>query len=117
MPALGFSYKPNESWRFDIVAPRPTITYSASHRLQLFVAGDFASDEYEVHDRMIGAKAIKYSDFKVLAGIGFLPSPEVKLSASIGYAFDRRFVFYDSFRSDLRLDDAPFFRVSLDVGW
>ena len=117
MPALGFSFQPDESWRFDIVAPRPTITYSASRRLQLFVAGDISSDEYEVHDRTIGARAVKYSDFKVLAGVGFLPIPAVKLSTSIGYAFDRRFVFYDSFRPDLRLDDAPFFRVSLDVGW
>jgi len=117
MPALGFSYQPNEAWRFDMVAPRPTITYAASSRLQLFAAGDFASDEYEVHDRAFGAGAIKYSDYKVLVGAGFLPVPEVKLSTSIGYAFDRRFVFYDSFRPDLRLEDAPFFRVSLDVGW
>ena len=117
MPALGFSYQPNEAWRFDMVAPRPTITYSASRQLQLFVAGDFASDEFEVHDQAFGARAIKYSDYKVLAGVGFLPVPEVKLSTSIGYAFDRRFVFYDSFRPDLRLEDAPFFRVSLDVGW
>ena len=51
IPALGFSYQPNQYWRFDLVAPRPAITYFASRQLQLFVAGDFASDEYELKDR------------------------------------------------------------------
>jgi hypothetical protein len=45
IPAIGFSYQTDNYWRFDIVAPRPTITYSASRQLQMFVAGDFASDE------------------------------------------------------------------------
>jgi hypothetical protein len=117
MPALGFSYQPNEYWRIDMVAPRPSITYSASRQLQLFVAGDFASDEYELEGQAFGAKAIKYSDFKVMAGVGISPVPALKISASVGYAFDRKFEFYDTLRSDLRLDNVPFFRVSLDVGW
>lgn len=117
IPALGFSYQPDEYWRIDMIAPRPSITYSASRQLQLFVAGDFASDEYELEGQTFGAKAIKYSDFKVMAGVGISPIPAVKISASVGYAFDRKFEFYDSLRSDLRLDDVPFFRVSLDMGW
>lgn len=117
IPALGFSYQPDQYWRIDLVAPRPAITYFASRQLQLFVAGDFASDEYELKDRSLGAKAIKYSDYKAMAGFNYLPVPTVKLSTSVGYAFERRFAFYDAIRSDLRMDDVPFFKVSLDVGW
>jgi hypothetical protein len=117
IPALGFSYQPDQYWRFDLVAPRPGITYFASRQLQLFVVGDFSSDEYELKDRSIGAKAISYSDYKAMAGFNYLPVPALKFSTSIGYAFDRRFVFYDSTRSDLRMNDVPFFKVSLDVGW
>lgn len=117
IPALGFSYQPNQSWRFDAVAPRPSITYSASQKIQLFAAGDFASDEYELHESKLGAKAIKYSDYKAMAGLNYLPKPAIKISASAGYAFERKFSFYDSVRAGMRVDDVPFFKVSLDYGW
>ncbi len=117
IPALGFSYQPNQYWRFDAIAPRPGIIYLASRQFQLFVAGDFASDEYELHDRSLGAKAIKYSDLKAMAGFNYLPSSAIKISATAGYAFERKFSFYDSTRPDLRVEDVPFFKVSLDYGW
>lgn len=117
IPVLGVSYQPNQTWRFDLVAPRPGITYVASRQLQLFVAGDFASDEYELKDRSFGAKAIRYGDYKGMAGFTYVPTTSTKLTAAGGYAFERRFVFYDSIRPDLRMDDVPFFKVSLDVSW
>ena len=117
IPALGFSYQPNQYWRFDAVAPRPAITYLASRQFQLFVAGDFASDEYELHDSSLGASAIKYSDYKAMAGFNYLPKSTIKFSASAGYVFERKFSFYDSTRPDLRVDEVPFFKVSLDYGW
>src|SRR6185369_17098320 len=75
IPVLGFSYQPNQTWRFDLIAPRPGITYVASSHLQLFVAGDFASDEYELKDRSFGAKAIRYGDYKGMAGFTYLAAP------------------------------------------
>jgi len=117
IPALGISYQPNQDWKIDLIAPRPALTYFASKRLQLFVAGDFSSDEYELKDRSLGAKALKYSDYKAMGGCNYLPLPDLKLSTSVGYAFERRFAFYDGNRSDMRIDDVPFFRVSLEMGW
>ena len=119
IPALGLSYQPNQSWKFDLVLPRPAVTYFTSRQLQLFVAGDFTSDEYELKGRQFGAKAIKYSDIKAMIGVNYLPVPAVKISTAIGQTFDRKFVFYDGAlnRPDLRMDNVPFFRVSLDVGW
>ena len=119
IPALGLTYQPNQSWKLDLVMPRPAVTYFASRQLQLFVAGDFTSDEYELKGRQFGDKAIKYSDIKAMAGVNYLPVPAVKISAAIGHTFDRKFVFYDGalYRPDLRMDNVPFFRVSLDVGW
>jgi len=117
IPALGFSYQAGPDWKIDLVAPRPSVTYSASRRLQLFVAGDFASDEYELKDRSIGARAIKYGDYKGMAGFNYMPAPAVKLSTTVGYAFERKFVFYNGNRPDVRVDDAPFLKISLEVGW
>ena len=117
IPALGFSYQPNPYWRFDAIAPRPGITYIASRQFQLFVTGDFASDEYELHDRSLGAKAIKYSDYKAMTGFNYLPNSAIKFSTSVGYAFERKFSFYNSTRPDLRVEDVPFFKMSMDYAW
>jgi hypothetical protein len=119
IPALGLSYQPNQSWKLDLVLPRPAVTYFASRQLQLFVAGDFTSDEYELQGRQFGAKAIKYSDIKAMVGFNYLPVPAVKISTAIGQTFNRKFVFYDGAlnRPDLRMDNVPFFKVSLDLGW
>ena len=117
IPALGFSYQPDPRWRFDAVAPRPAITYIPSARYRLFLAGDFASDEYELHEQGLGAGAIKYADFKVLAGVECQPDPAVKLSVAAGYAFERKFAFYDSTRPDLKVADAPIVRANLEFGW
>jgi hypothetical protein len=46
-----------------------------------------------------------------------VPSPAIKLTAVGGYSFERRFIFFDATRRDLRLDDIPFFKLSLDIGW
>jgi hypothetical protein len=81
------------------------------------VAGDFAGDEYQIHDASVGAGALKYRDLKVMGGVDYLPKPNITCSAAIGYAFDRSFEFYDSSRSNLRIEDVPFFKFSLDIGW
>jgi hypothetical protein len=119
IPALGLTYQPNQSWKFDLVLPRPAVTYRASRQLRLFMAADLTGDEYELKGEDFGAKAIKYSDIKAMVGINYLPNPAVKISAAIGHTFDRKFVFYDGVlhRPDLRVDNVPFFKVTLDVGW
>ncbi|MDO9068076.1 MAG: DUF6268 family outer membrane beta-barrel protein [Deltaproteobacteria bacterium] len=116
-PVAGLTYQPAPNWSIDLIAPRPGIKYIPSKHISLFLAGDFASDEYELKDRSSGAKALKYSDYKVVGGIEYLPFPETKLTGGLGYAFDRSFEFYDSGRGTMRIDDAPFIMFSLDLGW
>jgi hypothetical protein len=117
IPALGLSYQPDHNWRVDLIVPRPGVTYIASRQLQLFAGGDIASDEYEIKERSVGARALKYSDYKVLVGVDYIPRPAVKISTSLGYAFERKIVFFDGNRPDLRMDGIPFVKVSLDMGW
>lgn len=117
LPILGVSYQPVPEWRIDLVMPRPGVTYLPSRQLRLFLAGDFASDEYQLHDSSLQAGALKYRDLKILGGAEYLPLPALKLSAALGYAFDRSFDFYDATRSRLRIDDVPFFKLAVDYGW
>ena len=118
-PALGLTYQPNQSWKFDLVLPRPAVTYFASRQLQLFAAGEFTSDEYELKGQPFGAKGIKYSDVRAMVGANYFPIPAVKISAAIGHTFDRKFVFYDGafYRPNVVMDNVPFLNLSLNVGW
>jgi hypothetical protein len=117
LPIIGLSYQPVPEWRIDLVMPRPGVTYIPSKQLRLFLAGDFAGDEYQIHDATVGAGALKYRDFRIMGGVDYLPNPGITYSAAVGYAFDRSFEFYDSARSNLRIDDVPFVKLSLDIGW
>jgi hypothetical protein len=116
-PVIGFTYQPNQNWSFDLVAPRPGVKYIPSKQVRLFLAGDFASDEYELKDGSLGAKAMKYRDYKVMGGAEYLPIPGTRLTGALGYAFDRSFEFYDGPRGNMHIDDVPFIKFSLDVGW
>lgn len=117
IPIIGMSYQPNAKWRIDLLAPRPGITYTATRKVKIFAAGDFASDEYELHDRSYGAKAIKYSDYKCMGGVEYQALADVRFTGSAGYAFDRHFYFYDGNRQSVAIDNVPFFKLSMDVAW
>jgi hypothetical protein len=117
LPVIGIAYQPDPQWIFELVAPRPGVKYIPSKYLKLFLAGDFASDEYELKDSSTGAKALKYRDYKVMGGVEYLALPDTWLTVAAGYAFDRSFEFYDATRGNMRIDDAPFIKFSLDVGW
>lgn len=116
-PVIGFTYQPDLRWSIELVAPRPGVKYIPSKQIRLFLAGDFASDEYELKDRSLGAKSLKYSDYKVMGGVEYLPFTDTRLTGAFGYAFDRSFEFYDGSRSNMRIDDVPFIKFSMDVGW
>ncbi|HIJ94944.1 MAG TPA: hypothetical protein HPP94_04255 [Desulfuromonadales bacterium] len=117
LPILGLSYQPVPEWRIDLVMPRPGVTYIPSQQLRLFVAGDFTGDEYQIHDATVEADALKYRDLRIMGGFDYLPKPGITCSAAVGYAFDRSFEFYDSARNSLRINDVPFVKLSLDIGW
>jgi len=117
LPVIGLTYQPDPHWSLELVAPRPGVKYIPSKHVRLFVAGDFASDEYELKDRSSGAKALRYRDYKVMGGVEYLPVPDTRLTGAVGYAFDRSFDFYDGTRANMRIDNAPFIKFSLDVGW
>jgi hypothetical protein len=117
LPVVGLTYQPDPHWRIDLTAPRPGVTFISSQRLSFFLAGDFVNDEYGLHDDTVRAGSLTYRDYKILCGVDYLPANSAKLSAAVGYAFDRSIEFHDTTRQTLRLDDVPFVRLSLDLAW
>ncbi len=117
VPVAGFIYKPDEHWTIGLAAPRPGVTYSPNNRSSYYIGGEFTATEYQLHDSSLGAKVIEYRDFRAVAGAEHILFSAVRVGISGGYAFDRKFRFYDGSRNDVRVDGNAFVRVSAGVAW
>jgi len=117
LPVVGVIYRPNEQWTFSTVAPRPSIKFSPNRTSSYYIGGEFSGTEYRLHDDSLDAEEIRYRDLRALAGAEFLLFSALKLDLAGGYAFDRKFVFYDSSRSDVSIDDGPFAKLGLSLVW
>ena len=116
-PIIGAIYRPNEQWTLSLAAPRPGVTYSPNQTSSYYISGEFAGTEYQLHDASIGAKIISYRDFRTIAGAEYILFSAIKVNIAGGYAFDRKFVFYDGSRDDVDIDDGPFARVGVSLVW
>lgn len=118
LPIFGAIYRPDEHWTINLAAPRPAINYAPDKNSRYYLGGEFTAGEYQLHDPSLGAKIINYSNFRVFAGAAYTFSSAVSLNLSGGYAFARRFLFYDGpSRSDINVEDTPFARVGVKVAW
>ncbi|KAF0217010.1 MAG: hypothetical protein FD174_3459 [Geobacteraceae bacterium] len=117
LPIAGAIYRPDEHWTISLAAPRPGVSYAPDRTKRFYIGGEFAGGEYQLHDAALGAKIINYSNFRAFAGAGFTLFSAVNVNLSGGYAFARRFAFFDGFRKDINVDDAPFARLGVKVDW
>ncbi|KAF0220300.1 MAG: hypothetical protein FD174_1380 [Geobacteraceae bacterium] len=117
LPVIGAIYRPDEQWTLSLAAPRPGVAYSPSQTSRYYIGGEFAGTEYQLHDASLGAKIISYRDFRALAGAEYVLFSSIKVNIAGGYAFDRKFVFYDGSRDDVDIDDGPFARLGVSLVW
>ena len=116
-PIIGAVYRPDEQWTIRLAAPRPGVTYSPDKRSSYFVGAEFTGSEYQVHDATVNARIVNYRDFRAMAGMERLLFSTIRVSITGGYAFDRRFVFYDSTRNDLTVDNGAYVKLGVSTGW
>jgi hypothetical protein len=117
LPMIGVLYLPSEKWAFALGFPRTGVVYKPNEETELFVAGVFSGGEFRLHDSSIGANIISYRDYRAIAGVEFPLFTDAKLGISGGYAFARKFVFYEGSREDVNLDSAPFGRLEVKFSW
>jgi len=117
LPVIGVLYLPTDKVTLAFGFPRTAIVYKKSRETELFLAAEFAGGEYELHDSTIGADVIRYKDYRAVAGIEFPLLPVAKLNLSGGYAFSRKFEFYEGDRADVRVKSAPFGRMEVKFSW
>lgn len=117
LPIFGAIYRPDEHWTISLAAPRPSVSYAPDKTSRYYLGGEFTAGEYQLHDPSLQAKIINYSNYRVFAGAAYTFSSAVSLNLSGGYAFARRFLFYDSSRRDINVENTPFARLGVKVAW
>lgn len=117
LPVMGVLYLPSEKWAFALGFPRTGVVFKPNKEMELFVSGEFSGGEFRLHDSSVGANIISYRDYRALAGAEIQLFSFAKLGISGGYAFARKFVFYEGNRSDVNLDGAPFGRLAVTFTW
>jgi hypothetical protein len=120
LPVIGAIYRPTERWTVSVAAPRPGVAYSVSRDLRLNVGAEMAGGEYQLHERSIGADVIRYRDFRATGGADFTITRILKGEVAAGYAFSRKFSFYDVFdptRRNIAVESGPFVRAGLKFQW
>jgi len=117
LPVIGAIYRPDELWTLTLAAPRPEVRFCPDKNSSYYVAGEISNEEYHLNDVSIGARIINYRDFKVLAGAEYILFSTLRVDITAGYAFERKFVFYDSMRNDVNIDSNAFVRLGISGRW
>jgi len=94
--AVGFIYKPNDKWTFNIIPERGTITYALSEKLSLFAEGDIIRSEFEVDKDERKGVILEYNENRLGTGMQYQPNKNIQTSLSVGGAFGRNFRYDDS---------------------
>ena len=124
LPAVGAIYQPNRSTRFDLIMPRPRVSFllvDNGPRQQWGYLGAGLNGTTWGAERADGVDdQLTYGDVRLVLGWESTPTPEPgvpftrgrKLGAEIGYVFSRDFEWeYDE--SKIRLDDTFMLRGSV----
>lgn len=119
-PFIGFIYRPDRRWTVTVGAPRTGVSYAAGKDLRLNLGAEMSRREYQLHEERVGAEVIRYGDYRVEGGAEASLLPPLKVEVAGGYAFGRKFVFYDRFdatRKNIEVDSGPFIRAGVKAQW
>ena len=124
VPAVGVICQPNSTVRFDLIMPRPRISFlladNGPRQQWGYIGAALNGTTWGVERIDLTNDQLTYGDFRLVVGWEAVPTPEPglpftrgrKLGAELGYVFSRDFE-WESDNSKIRLDDALMLRASV----
>lgn len=94
-PVLGLIYKPNEKLAFNLIPPRPNVTYALNDKISLFAEGGITSGEYEVGRNGDDNVVLKYRAMRLGTGVEYKLNKFISASVTTGGTFGRRLKYRD----------------------
>jgi len=115
-PILGVIYKPNEKLAFNIIPPRPNITYALNDKWTVFAEGGMRADEYEVSEYGIKGTVLEYNDLRGGAGIAYSVNKHIDALLSGGMVFSRYLRYRQDSLGKVSLDNGPYAEFRVEIG-
>jgi hypothetical protein len=115
-PILGAIYKPNERLAFNIIPPRPTITYALDDKWTAFAEAGMKADEYAVSAYGQKSTILQYNDMRAGAGISYSVNKHVDASLSAGMVFSRYLRYRQDCYPKVSLDNGPYTEFRVEIG-
>ena len=108
LPVGGIVWKPNDDVKFELVAPRPKISYRLDHRVEpdatrdwVYLAGEWGGGTWAIR-RVSGIDdQVTYGDYRILLGFqrDAFGGPDFRME--VGYVFGRRLEYVSQPHVDL----------------
>ncbi len=89
IPAVGAIWSPNDTWRFELIAPRPRVVYRWNEAWQSYGLFSFDSSTYAIETRGRD-ELFQYRDFRVALGAEYTSPNKVRWFSEVGAAFGRK---------------------------
>ncbi len=111
LPVAGLIWVPNPAMRFELVFPRPRITFQITDKHRIYVAGELGGGTWAIQrDVSLDNDLATYHDLRVCVGIEDIQKDGSRMAFEIGYLFNRR-IEYTSGLGDMNLNDAVLLRL------
>jgi len=118
VPVGGLIYKPNDKLTFNLVPSEPTITYSLNDKLDLFLKGEWSSDEFAVKNNItsndLNEVVLQYKQVLYGAGIAYDICKNVNIQLSGGFVGNRALKYRDSL-GKVSLKDGYYSECRVDI--
>lgn len=114
-PVLGLIYEPTEKLTFVLIPDKPSINYSISDKLSVFVEGNIDLDQEFKVSQDHGHAILRYEELKAGAGVSFAFNDHFLASLSAGGVFKRRFQYKDSQFGKVCLKDGLYSEFKLQL--
>jgi len=88
-PIVGFIYKPNDRFTFNILPESPEISYLLNDKLTVFIQGDSTSNEYRVTKDNLKGVVLNYNEMHLGTGLRYKWNKHVTGSLAVGGVFNR----------------------------
>ncbi|PTX96516.1 DUF6268 family outer membrane beta-barrel protein [Opitutus sp. ER46] len=123
LPAVGFDWRPNQTWAVSVGFPRTGVTYTLNDRVRTSLEATFQGGTFYVKEpvgvRLAGPRfplrdtLLDYSEVRVGGTVEYQPHPAVTLTASTGVVVGQKFDYFDR-NYELSSDGAtPFVRLAV----
>jgi len=112
LPVAGLIWVPNPVMRFELVFPRPRITFQITDKHRLYVAGELGGGSWAIERTSfdLDDDLATYRDLRVCVGIEDIEKDGARTAFEIDYLFNRR-LEYSSGIGDMNLNDAVMLRL------